>query len=209
DFYDFVQPAPGRIGVLIGDVSGKGVPAALTMAQLLAEFRLRAQHIESPAEVLKALNADLVGRSQFGSFCTLSYITLDLNTGTAACANAGHPASVHVSDGNAESFGGASGFPLGIVPEGAWTDEYLHLRPGDGLLLYTDGITEARTHRQGEVTLADVVEYGEERLTWVAEQAMRAGPKALIDAVNKDVLQFCAPDAPHDDCTMIAMRYLG
>ena len=211
DFYDFVEPGPDCVGILIGDVSGKGVPAALTMAQLLAAFRLHARASSSPAEVLKALNADLVVRSQRGTFCTLCYVTLDLATGKVTCANAGHMPGVRIGAQGAGLIGHPSGPPAGILAEVPWVDEELTLEPGDTLLLYTDGIVEARSIPRPRPAGRDDEprEYGMESLCRVAGARYGRSPREVIDAVNTDVRQYCAPGAPHDDCTMIALRYHG
>jgi len=210
DFYDFVQPEPDVIGLFIGDVSGKGVPAALTMAQLLAAFRLHARSLASPAAVLRELNEDLARRSQRGMFCTLCYLRLDLRSGALVCANAGHPAALRIRAGEAACFGEASGPPAGILEDAVWEDATAMIAPGDTVLLYTDGIIEARN---------PVTQHGPDAPLWKEFELSRlqetaAGladqtPQALVEAANAAVQQFCAPGTPHDDCTMIAVRYLG
>lgn len=211
DFYDFIRPHPGQVGLLIGDVSGKGVPAALTMAQLLAEFRLHARTLESPAAVLQALNDDLVIRSRRGAFCTLCYLTIALDTGRVVCANAGHHAPLHISEVKARLTGDASGPPLGILRESSWTDVEWTLAPGDAVLLYTDGIVEARSMRtqyvQEPVDLRN--EYGVDSLARLTVEQAKLGPRVLIEAINRDVRRHCDPAPPHDDCTLIALRYWG
>ncbi|NIA13369.1 MAG: SpoIIE family protein phosphatase [Nitrospiraceae bacterium] len=212
DFYDFVRPLPGCVGILIGDVSGKGVPAALSMAQLLAQFRLCAQSCESPAKVLEALNEDLAKRSQRGMFCTLCYILLDLRTGQTLCANAGHHPVLHIQASGVGSFGEATGPPAGILPVAPWVDTDAELAHGDSVLLYTDGVAEARrvfTGSNTDTRSGEPDEYGLEGLYSIAERTRGLGPRELIDAINEDVLAYCAPEPPHDDCTMIAVRYLG
>lgn len=209
DFYDYVQPLEDHVGVLIGDVSGKGVPAALNMAQLLAQFRLFAKDESSPAKVLAALNEDLTKRTQRGMFCTMCYILLNLRTGLVRCANAGHhPAAILGASGVA-SRGEATGPPAGILPAAPWTDEEWTIAPGDMVLLYTDGVAEARPSQA--VTGADgaIEDYGLEGIMRAAGQLDAREPRELIGAINEDVRVFCAPDAPHDDCTMIAVKYLG
>ncbi len=210
DFYDFVQPAPDLVGLLIGDVSGKGVPAALTMAQLLAEFRLLARDLHSPAEVIRALNEDLSERSQRGLFCTLCYLTLDLNTGEAVCANAGHWPVLRMGPAGVGRFAEASGPPAGILPDGPWEDAETTIQPGERLLLFTDGIAEARSMRtQMPFAQSEPDEYGIEGIIRVVAAGGIDSAKALVDALNNDVQHFCHPMAPHDDCTMIAIDYHG
>jgi len=211
DFYDFVRPRPHVAGMLIGDVSGKGVAAALTMAQLLAAFRITVRDVASPAQVIATLNQDLVVRSQRGTFCTLCYIAVDLATGKALCANAGHMPALHLTPRGAQLLVQASGPPIGILPDAAWTNTECLLAPDDGLLLYTDGITEARSMstRHGAERLDEPDEYGIESLREVAETHYGKPPHDLFDTVIADVRRYCEPSAPHDDCTMIALRYLG
>lgn len=211
DFYDFVQLDDSTIGLLIGDVSGKGVPAALTMAQLLAEFRLLARRFDSPNDVIQRLNAELSRRSRRGLFCTLCYLKLDLTTGKVVCSNAGHHPVVRIGRGEVTEFGDATGPPAGILGEGPWHDTEAQIAPGDSLLLYTDGIIEARsmtTIMETEVP-PEPQEYELGNLEAVARAHYGQTPKVLIEAVNNDVLRFCAPGSPHDDCTMLAVRYLG
>ena len=211
DFYDFVQPAPGRIGILVGDVSGKGVPAALTMAQLLAEFRLCARGDAAPAEVLRALNAGFVRRSQRGTFCTMCYLTLDLADGRARCANAGHLPVIRVGASGAHACGEATGPPLGILADADWSETDAQVAAGETLVLCSDGVVEARAAKSegggdGEPAYE---EYGIERLCARAHTSHDQSPHALISAVQADVARHCAPLVPHDDWTMVALRYKG
>lgn len=212
DFYDFIEPQPGLAGLLIGDVSGKGVPAALAMAQVLAQFRLHARGGDSPATVLGALNADLVLRSRNGMFCSLCYVTVDLDTGRVLCANAGHQPPLRIGSGGAEFVGHPSGPPAGILAQMEWRNAEFTLAPGDTLLLYTDGITEARrgtdTRRPG-VALDAPAQFGDSSLAQTALKCPGLPARDLINAVHDAVAVWCAPGVPHDDCTMMALRYAG
>lgn len=205
DFYDFVRPNEDTVGILIGDVSGKGVPAALTMAQLLAEFRLRALELASPAEVLHRLNSTFVTRSQRGIFCTMAYLRLNLRTGKLICANAGHHGAVRIGAADALVCGDATGLPIGILEPGTWIDEEIDVQPGETFLLYTDGIVEARSATEHAV---DDREYGIERVVELA-RGWAGAPRGLLQRLMDDVTRYCAPNLPHDDCTMIALRYTG
>lgn len=203
DFYDFVRPAPDLAGILIGDVSGKGVPAALTMAQLLAEFRLCARGELSPAAVLRRLNDELYIRSRHGMFCTLCYVLVNLRTGEAVGCNAGHLPPVVVGAGGAVLLEPASGPPVGVVPAGPWVDQTWRLKPGDTFLLYTDGLMEAKGGADSPG------QFGLEQLRAVALTCPEQEPRNLIGTLNEAVLAHCGDHAPHDDCTLIALRYLG
>ncbi len=211
DFYDFIQPTPDSVGILIGDVSGKGVPAALTMAQLLAEFRLQATRQRSPEAVISALNASFVLKSQRGMFCTLAYMTIDLATGRVTSANAGHHPVIHLRKDGPLEIEAESGLPIGIVTEDRWPDHEFALQPGDSIALYTDGIIEARsvpTQSGGRATSRGQ-EYTVENLLGFLTHYYENEPKNTIASVLEDVRKFCEPAAPHDDCTIIMLRYLG
>jgi sigma-B regulation protein RsbU (phosphoserine phosphatase) len=209
DFYDFAWLDDDHVGMLIGDVSGKGVPAALTMALLLAEFRLCATGAESTAEVMRRLNERMVARSRRGTFCTAALVALNVTTGRMMGANAGHHPVLRVSGNGADTFLPASGPPLGILSGADWSDEEWLVEPGQTLLLYTDGIVEARKNDASENEAGAIREYGIEGLEAVARRNSGATPQELIEAVLDDVESFCRPLAPHDDCTMIALTFHG
>lgn len=209
DFYDFALLDEDHVGMLIGDVSGKGVPAALTMALLLAEYRLCATGADSTAEVLRRLNQRMVARSRRGTFCTTALVAMNLATGNLVAANAGHHPVLRISADGTSSVLGASGPPLGILEGADWVDEETPVKPGETLLLYTDGIVEARNGAADPEIHRDEDEYAVERLERVAAGLWRTGPRELIEAVLTDVDRFCSPRAPHDDCTMIALKYHG
>lgn len=209
DFYDFARLDEDHVGLLIGDVSGKGVPAALTMALLLAEFRLCAAGADSTAEVLRRLNERMVGRSRRGTFCTAALVALNLRTGHLMAANAGHHPVLRISKERLTTILPASGPPLGILPGLGWNDDEKIIRPGETILLYTDGIAEAKRPDGKATEGRDDDEYGLEGIEKVARARFEEGPKALIEAILDDVDRYCSPLAPHDDCTMIALRYHG
>ena len=209
DFYDVVNLDSDRVGILVGDVSGKGVPSALAMAQILAEFRVHVTKESSPAAVLGALNESMCERSQRGMFCTLCYLSLDLRTGEVVCANAGHHPLLHATRIDVEEAGGPSGPPIGIVADAAWEDVVLRLESGDTILMYTDGIIEAR----GAITRHDIDEepdeYGLDSLKMLAKDLSGEAPEIVVREVLRDVRRFCEPLVPHDDCTLLVLRYLG
>jgi phosphoserine phosphatase RsbU/P len=209
DFFDCVRPKPDRMGILVGDVSGKGVPAALAMAQVLAEFRLCARADGPPTEVLTELNESMYRRSQRGMFCTVCYVTLDLDTGLVRCANAGHLPGIWVGQDGAEFFGNASGPPAGVLPFGAWTISERVMKPGEALVLFTDGIIEARSGQTRRDGSDEPDEYGMESLRRFASGLYGRPPKYIIEAVIAEVAEFCSPSLPYDDCTMIAFSYQG
>lgn len=209
DFYDFGFIADDLVVMLIGDVSGKGVPAALTMALLLAEFRLCGPGSESVAEVLRNLNKRMVARSRRGTFCTTALVALDLRNGHVVAANAGHHPVLRISRNGTSAVLPASGPPLGILDGVDWHDEALVIEPGETLLLFTDGIVEARNGEAEPAEDREEDEYGLDGLERFVMGRPEREPRELIEAVLADVDRFCSPFAPHDDCTMIAMRFNG
>lgn len=209
DLYDFIQPDRDHVGILIGDVSGKGIPAALTMAQLLAQFRGVAMREKSPAKVLAYLNRDLVYRSQRGMFCTMCYYLLDLNSGELKLANAGHHAALKLNRLTIEEIGAGQGIPIGILADATWEDMDYVIEPGDTLLMYTDGIVEARRPNTGEGFEEATVDYGLSALRGLAKGLVDQPVEVLAQEVLRDVQHFCAPEAPHDDCTLMALRLHG
>lgn len=209
DFYDFVTLDDRRVGLLIADVSGKGMPAALAMARLLGDFRLHAHDVASPAELLRRLNAHQAQRSQRGMFCSLCYLVLDLATGEVVYANAGHPPPLRLGRDGGAPLAEASGPPAGILDDTRYTDDRVTLAPGESLVLYTDGIHEARKGGDDTATSGEHEEYGIGRIGRVAAAQADQSPRALIAALLADVEAYCAPRPPHDDCTLAAIRYLG
>lgn len=209
DFYDFARIDENRLGLLIGDVSGKGVPAALTMAQLLAEFRLRAPGVKSPAVLLAALNEGLVQRSQRGMFCTVAVVAIDLRDGRLLGANAGHHPMLVASEERVVNILEASGPPIGVLPDITWKDETATIKPGETLVFYTDGIVEARSGATRTPGTVPQGEFGMQRVERVVRERYPTSPRQLIDTIVGEVQDYCAPMSPHDDCTMIALRYNG
>jgi sigma-B regulation protein RsbU (phosphoserine phosphatase) len=210
DFYDFLGLDDHRVGLLIGDVSGKGVPAALTMAQLLAEFRLQAHEVRSPAAILRSLNDLFVVRSQRGAFCTMCYLEIDIDTGHVVGANAGHHPAIVAVGATATEVLPASGPPVGVLPGIEWHNQEFRLTAGNTVVMYTDGVIEAHTTAtaiDGTAPAGNGDEFGIERLETSIVRHATGGPAVLVPSVIGDVRRFSAPLAPHDDCTMIALRY--
>ena len=142
-------------------------------------------------------------------FCTLCYLSLDLRTGRATCANAGHHPVLRSGRGGVEEVAEASGPPIGILPDGPWTDFEFRLDAGDSIYMYTDGITEARgaTKRQG--LGEELEEYGLNAVKVLAQDHLGETPEVAVRKLLLDVHRFCEPLAPHDDCTLMVLRYLG
>ncbi|HTG01296.1 MAG TPA: GAF domain-containing SpoIIE family protein phosphatase [Nitrospirota bacterium] len=196
DFYDFIHLDKRRIGIVIGDVSGKGVPAALYMAKLGSDLRTLAFTEKEPAAALGRLNDLLAERSRRGMFATLLYIELDSPTGSLKIANAGHlPPIVRKADGSLVKIAAAGGAPLGILPGMSFGQESTSLDRGDTVILYTDGIVEAMDSQERL--------YGFDRFEALLRKSA-SDPDALRSAVIDDVNRFTGLSAQHDDMTFVA-----
>ena len=157
DIYDFVTPAEGKLGVLIGDVSGKGVSAALYMAKASSDFRYISSRAESPGAVLDGLNAAL-SRYPRGMFLTALYLIADSAKGEALIACAGHPPCIRITAEEVRVLSVASGPPLGIVPASYETTS-ITLGRGERLILLTDGVFDAKDRSGGRLGFEQVVEF--------------------------------------------------
>jgi phosphoserine phosphatase RsbU/P len=196
DYFDVIQLDEKRIGICIGDVAGKGITAALLMANLQASFRAFATADASPQLVCTKLNKFLCANTATGKFVTFFYAVLDADARTLTYENAGHsPGLVLRSNGTTESLPGG-GAVLGALPDWTYQDYGVNLQPGDKLVLSTDGITEAEN--------AQLEEFGEERLAEVA----RARDGSALDiqrAIMQQVTTFCNGNF-RDDATLLVLR---
>ncbi len=195
DFYDFVRLDRNRTGIVIGDVSGKGVPAALTMAKLGSDLRTLAYTEKDPATALERLNDLFAERSRRGMFATLLYIELDSHTGKLTISNAGHlPPIIKKADGSVMRLSTAGGSPIGILMGMKFGQETAMLDQGETVVLYTDGIIEAMNAREEQ--------YGYERFEALIRKAP-SDPEGLKSAIIEDVNFFTGLSPQHDDMTMV------
>jgi serine phosphatase RsbU (regulator of sigma subunit)/predicted ester cyclase len=168
DFYDFHLLPEGRLGMVVGDATGKGVPAALVMSTTCGMLQLAAQALDSssPGEVLERVNEALLARIPPSMFVTCFYAILDPKSGTLSYANAGHDLPYLWHGGDAEELR-ARGMPLGLMPQMSYEEGEASLREDYGVLFYSDGLVEAHNPK-GEMfgfprLRALVAEHGEER----------------------------------------------
>jgi sigma-B regulation protein RsbU (phosphoserine phosphatase) len=195
DFYDFILLDGRRTGILIGDVSGKGVPAALYMAKLGSDLRTLAYTQKDPGEALCRLNDLLVERSRRGMFATVLYLELDSEKRVITLSNAGHlPPLIRRADGTIEKPAGAGGAPLGILAGMQFGRESRQLYPGDMVILYTDGIIESMS--------AGGEQYGYVRFEELVRKSP-ADPDALKHAIISDINRFTGLNPQHDDMTLV------
>ncbi|MGE5279476.1 MAG: SpoIIE family protein phosphatase [Deltaproteobacteria bacterium] len=199
DLYDIVRLGDAKIGVFVGDVSGKGVPAALIMAQTVSLFRVFARTYEAPHDVLTALNRELADILD-GRFVTAVYLVIDGGARSVRVASAGHPPMLVASAGRgAEERATVSGPPLGVMKGSAYGEDIRTLAAGDRVFLYTDGITEAR-NGAGE-------EYGLERLRAVLAELAGRPPDALLKELSARLGRFQGAGNQFDDITAVVVDF--
>lgn len=206
DYYDFFPLPNGCWGVFIADVSGHGTPAAVLMAITHAIAHAQPGSHTPPASLLTYLNAQLARLyTRDGTFVTAFYAVLDPKARTLTYSAAGHNPPRLARGGRVLALDGAGALPLGIFDGQEYTQERVTLEPGDVLLLYTDGLTEAMAPAAGGRS-PDL--FGEGRLDAALLGAAERGAQACVDRVQESVAEFSHNAPPGDDRTTIAMRVL-
>lgn len=198
DFYDVVALEHGKVGIILGDVSGKGVPASLYMVRAMSEYRFLAPQTSNPADLLTQLNRKLSEQSFLGMFITLVCLMIDTNANTLQYSSAGHlPILLKTAaNSNTELLKGTQSVPLGLVPEASFFLSTVHLEKNDALFLYTDGVTEARNKSNKEYTI--------DRLSACVKKASGSA-KEYSDRIFQDVNRFATGAEQHDDITALAL----
>ena len=196
DFYDFIPLPDGRVMVVIGDVTDKGVPAALVMASTHSLLRAAAPRLTSPGAVLAAVNELLCKDTPAQMFVTCLALVLDGDSGQVTFANAGHDVPyVRTADGMAELR--AKGMPLGLMPGMTYAEETFSFQPGDRALLHSDGLSEA--HGPGREM------FGFHRVAALA--ARGTSGQHLLDLCLRELAAFTGPGyEQEDDITLLALE---
>ncbi len=198
DFYDFI-PGNGSVGMVIADVSGKSIPAALFMALSRTIVRANATHHERGIDVLQEANDMISADSHSGMFVTLFYGVLDQSSRDLVYANAGHPPPILLRGGSDEIVKlDVTGIALGAISGVEYEERKVALLPGDMVILYTDGVTEAIN--------SDVEQYGLKRLCTVAQRYRNLSSQGIIEKILEDISQFSGEQAQFDDITMIIAK---
>jgi serine phosphatase RsbU (regulator of sigma subunit) len=196
DFYDFHPLSEGRLGLVVGDATGKGVPAALVMSTTCGMLRLAAQSSSSPGEMLQRVNETLFPYIPANMFVTCFYAILDPNSGSLTYANAGHDLPYLCRNGEAEELM-ARGMPLGLMPGMSYEEKETLLQAGEAALLYSDGLVEAHGP-EGDMfgfprLRALIGEHGEEQ--------------ALGDFLLEELYSFVGESwEQEDDITLLTLR---
>jgi sigma-B regulation protein RsbU (phosphoserine phosphatase) len=202
DLYDFFFVDEKNFCFLVGDVSGKGVPAAFFMAVTKTLLKVVAERTLDPGEVLTKVNNDLAEDNESCMFVTLFLAVMDICTGEVRYASAGHNPPLLMAKGkNAEWIPPLNELVAGIMEDTNYTTKLMTMSPGDTLFMYTDGVTEAMDSKQKL--------YSEERLVKVMNRCQGQSAEQIIRTVENDLKEFTGGAEQSDDITMLAMQYLG
>ncbi len=201
DFYDFFFIDNDRLAFVVGDVSGKGVPAAIFMAVSRTLLKALASQIVNPGECLRRLNALLIPEKDEAMFVTIFYGVLNTRTGDVQYSNGGHNSPYLVKpDGTVEMLPQTGGMLLGMLPDLEYDVQKIHLNPSDTIFLYTDGVNEAM-NKEHEL-------YDNPRFAECLKKVASLSLTEMTKAVETDVKTFTGDAPQSDDITMFAVRYL-
>jgi sigma-B regulation protein RsbU (phosphoserine phosphatase) len=205
DLYDFFLTDDGTLCFLVGDVSGKGMPAALFMARAKSLIRIAADLMRSPqgasaapADIIARVNRELCRDNNDMMFVTLFFAMLAPGSGEVEYCNAGHNAPYRLSADRIEAIEGAKGIILGVRPDATYSTGRLSLAPGEGIYVFTDGVTEAENAQQDM--------FSEERLEATLRAAAGRDSGEIVGAVAEAVRGFVGTALASDDITMMAVR---
>jgi serine phosphatase RsbU (regulator of sigma subunit)/pSer/pThr/pTyr-binding forkhead associated (FHA) protein len=199
DFFDYVDLDGGEFGFIVGDVAGKGSPAALLAAAVLGMFSVEATYNKRPSEVITRLNQGLFRRAIENKFLTTFYGHIARGGAFTYC-NAGHNAPILVSASSVRRLE-TGGTVLGLFELASFEEETLQLQPGDVIIVFSDGVTEAM-NAAGE-------EFTDDGLLASLTAHRGKPPQAVIDGVIADVRKFCGDATQSDDLTILMVRYSG
>jgi sigma-B regulation protein RsbU (phosphoserine phosphatase) len=196
DLFEVLRISDDRLVVAVGDVCGKGITAALFMAVAVTLLRTLARQLETPDEILRRLNDELAAQNPRAMFVTMS--CLDVRGGQVSCANAGHDTTLLVGSSPPRSVFPSTGTVLGLFPGQPYVSQSLELAPGDTLVLYTDGVTDAADPGQGL--------FGEERVRACFAEGAGKTATDSVERLLRQVRAFAAGAPQSDDITILALR---
>jgi len=205
DYYDFVHVDEETVGVVVADVSGKGVPGSLVMTMIRTALRMEARGNHSAAEVMARMNDFVTEDMKKGMFVTIFYVILDSKNRIISYSSAGHnPMILYRAESDETFFLNPRGFPVGIsLPDDSLFRrsidvEKIKLKKDDMLVIYTDGVTEAMNEEREQ--------YGEERLLSLIKKHGRLAPPEFIEKLSDDVKEFTGGYPQNDDITVVAIK---
>ncbi len=198
DYYDFFYLKDGKIGIVIADIIGKGIPAGLYMGMLKSMLHNHLKEFDSPSNALYKVNNVLHDDPVNNKFLPLIYGILDPETETFTYCNAGHEPGLFYSN-HQFTLIESSDYPLGAFPDSEFSEKTLKLSQGDIIFLYTDGIIEAR-NKKGK-------SYGIKKLQKFIQENQNLPTKDLVLNLHEEILDFSESEPPHDDFTVVSFKY--
>ncbi len=201
DFYDFFFVDQNKLALVMADVSGKGIPAALFMMRAKTALRGLAESGISPGEILSRANNTLSEGNEADMFVTVWLGIIDLTTGVMSCANAGHEYPVIMHDGKFEVYKDKHGLALAAMPGMKYKEYEIRFSVGDRLFVYTDGIPEAINE--------EIEQYGMERLLEALNPVREKEMSEILPAVRKNIAEFVGEADQFDDITMLGFTFSG
>ena len=199
DYYDVIEREDGRLGIVIADVSGKGMPASILASNIQAALRAQCDTCESPAEVLERINRQIHASTDPQHFATLFLALFDPGTRALRYSSGGHNAPVLLRADGAIELLQKGGLPLGAFDFGTYDEEEVVLEPGDLLFMYTDGLTETKG-RDGDE------DFGEDRLNALLREHRDVAGGDIFAQVHRDLREFSGRKDADDDITMICVK---
>ncbi len=201
DYFDFFNLSDGKIAIVVGDVAGKGMPAAMLMSSLQARLQILVETDENPASIVQRLNKSISGNCPDNRFITFFLAIIDPATGEIRFCNAGHnpPLLVRASGLTDKLEGG--GIILGILPIAQYTEHRSEIRAGDTLVLYSDGVSEAMPNGSDE-------DFGEMRISMAILNRTSKTASQMIEGVIEDLQVWCAGTPYADDVTLLIVKKL-
>ena len=198
DYYDFIEINEKKLAICLGDISGKGIPASLIMANLQATLRGHAHSSLSCANCLEKSNTQLYHSTDIQKFATLFYSVLDIEKNQLFYSIAGHNPPIYINNSNDVKMLEAGGTVLGFLEKTSYDEETFTMAKGDILTIYSDGITEAGDH--------DESYYEEWRLIQVLKKHKDKPASVIIDNIIDEVLKFSNNSSQNDDMTLIIVK---
>lgn len=202
DFYDFIELPRDRLGIVIGDVAGRGIAAAVYMARAISEFRTAALRTDSPRDALERLNRQLLTRSTRGMFVTMTYLILDTSSGEVSYSSGGHLPALRRRGrtGAVEVLKEERGLPLGIAARPELDERHLTLETHDTLLLITDGVIEGLSRARADIAINKLLD---------VLRRQDSNHDQLVDTVFEEIAKLSPSQCPQDDMTVLSLAWLA
>jgi len=197
DYHDFIELPSGELGIVVGDVAGKGMPAALLMASVQASLRAYAETSYSPKYIISQVNNLLCRYTESHKFVTLFYGVLNPQSGTLTYSNAGHNYPL-IFRKNECVWLDSTGMPCGILENAQYGEARIKINPGEIALFYTDGITEAMN--------SDEMMFGEQRLKNLVSKNSHLNLTDLVNSIREELSRFVGNESQFDDLTLVALK---